>query len=223
MTGIPGENAVGVYSANEFLTRVNLMQAYKFPATDTPIHVGKHVAVLGGGNSAMDAARCAMRLGPDSVTIAYRRSAAEMPARAAEVEHAKEEGVQFEYLVTPKEVVTDDKGHVAGLKCTRNELGAPDEKGRRRPVEIPGSEFVMPVDTIIVAIGQKPNPIIAKTTPELKTTERGVLELDEAGKTSMPGVYAGGDIIRGGATVLLAMKDGIEAAHRINAYLQEGK
>lgn len=223
MTGIPGENAVGVYSANEFLTRINLMQAYKFPATDTPIQVGKHVAVLGGGNSAMDAARCAMRLGPDTVTIAYRRSAAEMPARAAEVEHAKEEGIQFEYLVTPKEVVTDDKGHVAGLKCTRNQLGEPDERGRRRPVEIPGSEFVMPVDTIIVAIGQKPNPIIAKTTPELKTTERGVLELDAEGKTSMPGVYAGGDIIRGGATVLLAMKDGIEAAHRINAYLKEGK
>lgn len=223
LTGIPGENAVGVYSANEFLTRVNLMQAYKFPETDTPIRIGKRVAVLGGGNSAMDAARCAMRLGPDSVTVAYRRSEAEMPARVAEVEHAKEEGVEFEFLVTPKEVVVDENGHVAGLKCTRNELGAPDEKGRRRPVEIPGSEFVLPVDTIIVAIGQKPNPIIAKTTPELKTTERGVLALDEEGKTTMPGVYAGGDIIRGGATVLLAMKDGIEAAGRINQYLKEGK
>ena len=223
LTGIPGENAVGVYSANEFLTRVNLMQAYKFPETDTPIRIGKHVAVLGGGNSAMDAARCAMRLGPESVTVAYRRSAAEMPARAAEVEHAQEEGVVFEYLVTPKEVVVDDAGHVAGLKCTRNELGAPDEKGRRRPVEIPGSEFVLPVDTIIVAIGQKPNPIIAKTTPELKTTDRGVLVMDEEGKTTMPGVYAGGDIIRGGATVLLAMKDGIEAASRINRYLKGDK
>ena len=223
LTGIPGENAVGVYSANEFLTRVNLMQAYKFPETDTPIHIGKRVAVLGGGNSAMDAARCAMRLGPDSVTVAYRRSEAEMPARVAEVEHANEEGVAFEFLVTPKEVVVDENGHVAGLKCTRNELGAPDEKGRRRPVEIPGSEFILPVDTIIVAIGQKPNPIIAKTTPELKTTERGVLALDEEGKTTMPGVYAGGDIIRGGATVLLAMKDGIEAAGRINQYLKEGK
>lgn len=222
LTGIPGENAVGVYSANEFLTRVNLMQAYKFPDTDTPIRIGKRVVVLGGGNSAMDAARCAMRLGPDSVTVAYRRSAAEMPARAAEVEHAKEEGVVFEYLVTPKEVVVDETGHVAGLKCTRNELGAPDEKGRRRPMEIAGSEFVLPVDTIIVAIGQKPNPIIAKTTPELKTTERGVLELNAEGKTTLAGVYAGGDIIRGGATVLLAMKDGIEAAGRINKYL-EGK
>ena len=146
-----------------------------------------------------------------------------MPARAAEVKHAQEEDVQFEYLVSPKEVLSDENGRVTGLKCTRNQLGEPDAKGRRRPVEIPGSEFVLPVDTIIVAIGQRPNPIIAKTTPQLKTTERGVLELDDAGKTSMPGVYAGGDIIRGGATVLLAMKDGIEAAHRINRYLQEGK
>lgn len=223
MTGIPGENGVGVYSANEFLTRVNLMQAYKFPQTDTPITVGKNVAVLGGGNSAMDAARCAMRLGPDTVTVAYRRSAAEMPARAAEVEHAKEEGVRFEYLVTPKEILTDDKGRVTGLRFTRNELGAPDERGRRRPVEIPDSDFVMPVDTVIVAIGQKPNPIIAKTTPQLKTTDRGVLEVNDKGETSVPGVYAGGDIIRGGATVLLAMKDGIEAAGRIDAYLKGGK
>lgn len=223
MTGIPGESSVGVYSANEFLTRVNLMQAYKFPQTDTPIRIGKNVVVLGAGNSAMDAARCAMRLGPDSVTIAYRRSEAEMPARAAEVEHAKEEGVKFEFLLTPKEILSDEKGRVTGLRFTRNELGAPDEKGRRRPVEIVGSDFVMPVDTIIVAIGQKPNPIIAKTTPQLKTTERGVLAMDEEGKTSLAGVYAGGDIIRGGATVLLAMKDGIEAAKRINAYLKEGK
>lgn len=223
MTGIPGENGVGVYSANEFLTRVNLMQAYKFPQTDTPITVGKNVVVLGGGNSAMDAARCAMRLGPQSVTVAYRRSAAEMPARAAEVEHAKEEGVKFDYLVTPKEILTDDKGRVTGMRFTRNELGEPDERGRRRPVEIPDSDFVMPVDTVIVAIGQKPNPIIAKTTPQLKTTDRGVLEVNEQGETSVPGVYAGGDIIRGGATVLLAMKDGIEAAGRIDAYLKGGK
>ena len=221
MLGIPGESAVGVYSANEFLTRINLMQAYKFPQTDTPIRVGKHVVVLGGGNSAMDAARCAMRLGPDSVTVAYRRSAAEMPARAAEVEHAQEEGVRFDYLVTPKEILQDDNGHVTGIKCTRNELGEPDSKGRRRPVEISGSEFILPADTVIVAIGQRPNPIIARTTPQLKTTERGVLALDEQGKTTLPGVYAGGDIIRGGATVLLAMKDGIEAARRINNYLKE--
>jgi len=222
LTGIPGESAVGVYSANEFLTRINLMQAYKFPQTDTPIKIGQHVIVLGAGNSAMDAARAAMRLGPQTVTVCYRRSAAEMPARAAEVEHAKEEGVTFEFLLTPKEVLMDETGHVKGLKFTRNELGEPDAKGRRRPVEIAGSEFVKEADTVIVAIGQRPNPIIAKTTPELKTTERGVLELNAEGKTSIPGVYAGGDIIRGGATVLLAMKDGIEAAKRICAYL-EGK
>ena len=221
LTGIPGENGVGVYSANEFLTRINLMQAYKFPQTDTPIKIGQHVIVLGAGNSAMDAARSAMRLGPQSVTICYRRSAAEMPARAAEVEHAKEEGVCFEFLLTPKEILTDENGRVKGIKFTRNELGAPDEKGRRRPVEIPGSEFVKEADTVIVAIGQRPNPVIAKTTPDLKTTSRGVVEMDEQGKTSIPGVYAGGDIIRGGATVLLAMKDGIEAAKRIHAYLGE--
>lgn len=219
MLGIEGENAVGVYSANEFLTRVNLMQAYKFPQTDTPIKVGKNVIVLGGGNSAMDAARCAMRLAPETVTIAYRRSAEEMPARAAEVEHAQEEGVQFEYLVTPKEVVKDANGHVTGVRFTRNELGAPDEKGRRRPIEIAGSDFVMPADTVIVAIGQRPNPTITKTTPDLKTTERGVIALNEKGETSLEGVFAGGDIIRGGATVLLAMNDGIAAAGKINEYL----
>lgn len=221
MLGIPGENAVGVYSANEFLTRINLMQAYKFPETDTPIHVGKHVIVLGGGNSAMDAARCAMRLAPQSVTVAYRRSREEMPARAAEVQHAQEESVQFEFLVTPKEIVKDENNRVTGLRFTRNELGAPDEKGRRRPVEIPGSDFVMPADTIIVAIGQRPNPTISKTTPDLHVTERGVIALNEKGETSLPGVFAGGDIIRGGATVLLAMKDGLDAAHKINAYLGE--
>ena len=220
MLGIAGENAVGVYSANEFLTRVNLMQAYKFPQTDTPIKVGKNVIVLGGGNSAMDAARCAMRLSPETVTIAYRRSAEEMPARVAEVAHAKEEDVQFEYLVTPKEVVKDENGHVTGVRFTRNELGAPDEKGRRRPIEIAGSDFVMPADTVIVAIGQRPNPTITKTTPELKTTERGVIALNEKGETSMAGVFAGGDIIRGGATVLLAMNDGIAAAEKINVYLR---
>ncbi len=220
MLGIEGENAVGVYSANEFLTRVNLMQAYKFPQTDTPIKVGKNVIVLGGGNSAMDAARCAMRLAPETVTIAYRRSSEEMPARAAEVEHAQEEGVVFEYLVTPKEMVKDDNGHVTGVRFTRNELGAPDEKGRRRPVEIVGSDFVMPADTVIVAIGQRPNPTITKTTPDLKTTERGVIALNEKGETSLEGVFAGGDIIRGGATVLLAMNDGIAAAGKINEYLE---
>ena len=220
MLGIPGENGVGVYSANEFLTRINLMQAYKFPQADTPVQVGKNVVVLGGGNSAMDAARCAMRLQPETVTIAYRRSREEMPARAAEVEHAQEEGIRFEYLVTPKEILQDEQGRVTGIRFTRNKLGEPDERGRRRPVEIPGSDFVQPADTVITAIGQRPNPTIAKTTPALKTTERGVIALNEKGETSMPGVYAGGDIIRGGATVLLAMNDGIAAAGRINEYLK---
>ncbi len=220
MLGIEGENGVGVYSANEFLTRINLMQAYKFPQTDTPVQVGKHVIVLGGGNSAMDAARCAMRLQPQSVTIAYRRSREEMPARAAEVEHAQEEGIQFLYLVTPKEILQDEKGRVTGVRFTKNRLGEPDERGRRRPVEIEGSDFVQPADTVITAIGQRPNPTIVKTTPALKTTPRGVIELNEKGETSMKGVYAGGDIIRGGATVLLAMNDGIAAAGRMNEYLK---
>lgn len=222
MAGIDGENSVGVYSANEFLTRVNLMQAYKFPQTDTPVHVGKKVAVLGGGNSAMDAARCAMRLGPESVTIVYRRGKDELPARHEEVENAMEEGVKFELLTLQKEIIADENGRVKGLKCVRTELGEPDHKGRRKPVVIEGSEFILDVDTVIVAIGQKPNPIIPKTTPELEINNWGVVVVKENGATSMKGVYAGGDIIRGGATVLLAMKDGIEAAGRINAYL-EGK
>ncbi|MDR0953407.1 MAG: NADPH-dependent glutamate synthase [Elusimicrobiota bacterium] len=220
MANIPGENAVGVYSANEFLTRVNLMKGYNFPKSDTPIKIGKNVIVLGGGNSAMDAARCAMRLGPDSVTVVYRRSRSEMPARVEEVENAMEEGIQFNFLTVQKEVIVDEKGHVKALKCLRAELGEPDEKGRRRPVIIEGSDFIMPADSIIVAIGQKPNPIIPKTTPELKMTQHGTMALDEEGASSIAGVYGGGDITRGGATVLLAMKDGIGAAHRINKYLK---
>ncbi len=222
MADVPGENSVGVYSANEFLTRINLMQAFKFPETDTPINIGKKVAVLGGGNSAMDAARCAMRLGPESVTIVYRRGREELPARHEEVENAMEEGIKFELQTLQKEILADEQGRVKGLKCVRTELGEPDAKGRRKPVIIEGSDFVLDVDTVIVAIGQKPNPIIPKTTPELKTTERGVLIIGDNGGTTMQGVYAGGDIIRGGATVLLAMKDGIEAAQKINKYL-EGK
>lgn len=223
MTGIPGENAVGVYSANEFLTRINLMQAYKFPQTDTPISVGQHVVVLGGGNSAMDAARCAIRLQPQSVTVAYRRSREEMPARHEEVENAQEEGVQFDFLLTPKEILTNEHGRVAGLKFTRNELGEPDEKGRRRPVEIKGSEFIMPVDTVIVAIGQRPNPTIPNTTQGLEVDRRGCVILNDKKESSLKGVFAGGDSIRGGATVLLAMRDGIEAARSMDDYLRRGK
>lgn len=220
MAGIPGENAVGVYSANEFLTRINLMNAYKFPAVDTPVKIGKHVIVLGGGNSAMDAARSAMRLGPESVTVVYRRSRAEMPARHEEAENAEEEGIKFSFLTVQKEIITDENGHVKALKCLRAELGEPDAKGRRKPVIVEGSDFIIPADTIIVAIGQKPNPIIPKTTKGLKMTDRGTVELAANGATSIEGVYAGGDISRGGATVLLAMKDGITAAGQINDYLK---
>ena len=223
MAGIPGENAVGVYSANEFLTRVNLMQAYKFPKADTPVKIGKQVIVLGGGNSAMDAARCAKRLGPDKVSVVYRRSQEEMPARKEEVLNAMEEGVEFRFLTIQKEIITDEKGRVKALKCLKARLGEPDEKGRRKPVAIENSDFLIPADSIIVAIGQKPNPIIAKTTPDLKMTERGTMQLDETGNSSMAGVFGGGDITRGGATVLLAMKDGLEAAARIDSYLNTHK
>lgn len=225
MAGVPGENAVGVYSANEFLTRVNLMQAYKFPVADTPVKIGKQVIVLGGGNSAMDAARCAKRLGPDKVSVVYRRSQEEMPARKEEVLHAMEEGIEFQFLTIQKEILTDEKGHVKALKCLKACLGEPDEKGRRKPVPVENSDFLIPADSIIVAIGQKPNPIIAKTTPDLKMTERGTMQLDENGNSSIKGVFGGGDITRGGATVLLAMKDGLEAAMRIDNYLktQKGK
>ena len=218
MAGIPGENAVGVYSANEFLTRVNLMKAYDKNA-DTPIKIGKKTLVLGGGNSAMDAARCARRLCQGEVTVIYRRSQAEMPARKEEVENAMEEGIKFSFLTIRKEVLIDEKGHACGLKCTKAKLGEPDEKGRRRPIEIEGSDFVIEADSIIIAIGQKPNPIIPKTTPQLKTTEKGTLILDDNQQTTVPGIFAGGDIKRGGATVLLAMKDGITAATEINKYL----
>ncbi|MDR1684691.1 MAG: FAD-dependent oxidoreductase, partial [Elusimicrobiota bacterium] len=220
MARIPGENAVGVYSANEFLTRVNLMEAYNFPQADTPVRMGRRVIVLGGGNSAMDAARCAMRLGPEAVTVVYRRSRHEMPAREEEVENAMEEGINFAFLTVQKEILTDETGKVKGLKCQQAKLGEPDEKGRRKPVIIEGSDFIMDADTIIVAIGQKPNPIIPKTTPELKMTEWGTIHLNEDGSTSIPGLYGGGDITRGGATVLLAMKDGIAAAHKIDGYMQ---
>lgn len=220
MAGVPGENAVGVYSANEFLTRINLLKAYDFPKADTPVKLGKKVIVLGGGNSAMDAARCAVRLQPESVSIVYRRSREEMPARVEEVENAMQEGVKFEFLTIQKEILTDEQGKVIGLKCLKAELGEPDAKGRRRPIAIEGSDFVIPADSIIVAIGQKPNPIIPKTTPGLKMTQRGTLELKDDGQSSIEGVFAGGDITRGGATVLLAMKDGIQAADKINEYLK---
>ncbi len=208
---IPGESLCGVYSANEFLTRINLMKAYTFPQADTPIKVGSRVAVIGGGNVAMDAARCAKRLGAD-VSIVYRRSEKEMPARAEEVHHAKEEGVHFLMLTNPKEIKGDENGFVSAMTCVKMELGEPDVKGRRRPVAVEGSEFDLPVETVIVAIGNSPNPLIKKTTPDLPTESWGGIVADEMGRSGKLHVYAGGDAVTGAATVILAMGAGKKAA-----------
>ncbi len=217
---IPGENFNGVYSANEFLTRTNLMKGYLFPEYLTPIRVGKKVAVIGAGNVAMDSARTALRLGAEESYIVYRRSEKEMPARSEEIEHAKEEGVQFRLLTSPVEVLGDENGWVKGIKCQRFELGEADESGRRRPVPIPGSEYEMEIDTVVMAIGQGPNPLIPRTTPDLKVTRNGNIIADESsGQTSKKGVFAGGDIVTGAATVIQAMGAGKKAARAINEYL----
>lgn len=219
--GIPGENLNGVYAANEFLTRCNLMKAYQFPRYGTPIHVGKSVAVVGGGNVAMDAARTALRLGAEHVYIVYRRSEKELPARLEEVHHAKEEGIEFRLLNNPVEILGED-GWARALRCVKMELGEPDSSGRRRPVEIPGSEFELPVDTVVIAIGQGPNPLVQSTTKGLDTGKRGNIVADEeTGATSKPGVFAGGDIVTGAATVILAMGAGKKAAAAIDRYLRE--
>ena len=219
---IPGENLSGVYSANEFLTRTNLMKAYKFPEYATPIKHGKNIAVVGGGNVAMDAARTALRLGAEHVYIVYRRSEAELPARAEEVHHAKEEGIDFRLLNNPIEVIGDEDEFVTGMKCIKMELGEPDESGRRRPVPIEGSEFNLPVDTVIIAIGTGANPIIGMTTPGMDTNKKGYIVANaETGATTKPGVFAGGDIVTGAATVILAMGAGKKAAKAIDEYLQE--
>lgn len=221
---IPGENLVGVYSANEYLTRVNLMKAYEFPDYDTPVFLGKRVAVIGGGNVAMDSVRTAKRLGAELSSIIYRRSRVEMPARVEEVKHAEEEGIEFHFLTTPVRYIGDDRGHVKAMECLKMELGEPDDSGRRRPVPIEGSEFITEVDMVVVAIGQSPNPLIPKTTPQLKVGKWGNIEVDwNTMATSMEGVYAGGDIIRGGATVILAMGDGRIAAGEIDKYLVKVK
>jgi glutamate synthase (NADPH) small chain len=217
--GIPGEGLCGVFSANEFLTRVNLMGAYRFPENDTPVRVGREVAVVGGGNTAMDAVRTARRLGAARAYLVYRRSREEMPARAEEVRHAEEEGIELVLLTNPVRILGDERGWVTGLECQRMELGDPDASGRRRPVAMPGSEYVLPVQTVIEAVGQKPNPVIQSTTPDLATGRAGVVTVDEAQATSRPGVFAGGDLSRGGATVILAMRDGRTAARAIDAYL----
>ena len=215
---IPGEHYNGVFSANEFLTRNNLMKAYRSDY-DTPIHTGDKVVVVGGGNVAMDAARTALRLGAET-TIVYRRTEKELPARAEEVHHAKEEGIQFAMLTNPVEVLGDENGWVRAVRCIRMELGEPDESGRRSPVEVPGSEFEIETDTVIMSLGTSPNPLIAKTTAGLETTRRGCLVADENGATTRPGVFAGGDAVTGAATVILAMGAGRKAAAAIDAYIQ---
>lgn len=214
---VPGENLKGVYSANEYLTRVNLMGAYN-PDSDTPVLKGQRVVVVGAGNVAMDAVRTARRLGAEEAVIAYRRSAAELPARREEVHHAEQEGVRFELLTAPVEV-EGKEGWVTGLRCQRMELGEPDESGRRRPVAIDGSDFTIPCDMVVVAIGTRSNPLLTATAAGLAVNKWGYIEVDGAGMTSIPGVFAGGDIVRGAATVILAMGDGKRAAAAIDAYL----
>lgn len=221
---IEGESLNGVYSANEFLTRINLMKAYKFPEYDTPVYVGKNVVVVGGGNVAMDAARSAKRLGAENVYIVYRRSEEEMPARLEEVHHAKEEGIEFKLLNNPVKINGDENGWVDSVTCIKMELGEPDKSGRRRPVPVEGSEFDLDADVVVVAIGQTPNPLIKNTTPDLETNRYGcIVAKEETGETSKTGVYAGGDVVTGAATVILAMGAGKTAAASIDEYLSQRK
>jgi glutamate synthase (NADPH/NADH) small chain len=221
---IPGENLNGVFSANEYLTRANLMKAYRFPEYDTPIVHGRRVATIGGGNVAMDAARTALRLGAEESLIVYRRSREEMPCREEEIHHAVQEGVQLNLLVTPLALHADNNGWVKEIECLRNELGEPDASGRRRPVPVPDSNFRIPADVVVIAIGQSPNPLIPKTTPGLETGRGDVIKVDQATmKTSKKGVFAGGDVATGGATVILAMGQGKIAARAIHTYLETGE
>lgn len=217
---LPGENLNGIYSANEFLIRTNLMKAYMFPDYDTPINVGRIVAVIGGGNVAMDSARSALRLGAESVIIAYRRGREELPARLEEVENAEEEGIEFMFLTNPVRFIGDERNHVKRMELIRMELGEPDSSGRRRPIPIEGSEFRIDVDTVVIAIGQTPNPIIQRTTPGLETTRWNTIVVDEeTGRTSIEGIYGGGDVVSGTATVISAMGAGKKAAMAIHEYI----
>jgi len=221
---IPGENLNRVYSSNELLTRVNLMKAYLFPEYDTPINIGKKVAVIGGGNTAMDSARVSLRLGAEKVYIVYRRTENEMPARKEEIENAKEEGIEFHILTLPKKISGDDKGFVNSMECIKMELGEPDDSGRRRPVAIKGSEFTMDVDTVIIAVGQSPNPVFLKATPELKLDKWDKIIIDPATQaTNIKGVYAGGDATEGDDTVIAAMGAGKRAAKAMHKYLENEK
>jgi glutamate synthase (NADPH/NADH) small chain len=215
---VPGEQLKGVYSANEYLTRVNLMGAWQQDA-DTPVLRGRRVAVVGGGNVAMDAVRTARRLGAEEAVIVYRRSRDELPARAEEVHHAEQEGIRFDYLSAPVQVLGDQDHWVSGLECRRMELGEPDASGRRRPVPVPGSEYVLECDTVVVAIGTRANPLLTSTAPDLRLNRWGYIETDADGQSTMPGVFAGGDIVRGSATVILAMGDGKRISAAIDAYL----
>ncbi|HYG21451.1 MAG TPA: NADPH-dependent glutamate synthase [Verrucomicrobiae bacterium] len=216
---VPGENFKGVYSANEYLTRINLMAAYQFPESDTPVLRGQRVAVVGGGNVAMDAVRTAKRLGAQEAMIVYRRTLDELPARTEEVHHAKDEGVQFHLVTAPIEVIGNNGRWVSGLKCVQMKLGAPDASGRARPEAVPGSEFVVECDVVVVAIGTRANPLLTATCPDLKLNRHGNIVVDDNGMTNVPGVFAGGDIVRGAATVILAMGDGKNAAKAIHSYL----
>ncbi|UCE81358.1 MAG: NADPH-dependent glutamate synthase [Methanobacteriota archaeon] len=220
-TNLEGENLNGILSANEFLTRVNLMKAFNFPDYDTPIRVGKRVVTLGGGNVAMDCARTALRLGAEESIILYRRSDVELPARREEIHHAKEEGVRFELLAAPVRYIGDEDGNVKQIEAVRMKLGEPDASGRRRPIKIEGSNFILDCQTVLVAIGQSPNPLVPMTTPSLKTTKWGTIAVDAEGRTSKKGVFAGGDISTGAATVILAMGDGKRAAKTMHKYLME--
>jgi glutamate synthase (NADPH/NADH) small chain len=221
LMNIPGENLIGVYTANEYLTRLNLMEAFRFPESDTPVRIGSRTVVVGGGNSAMDAARWSRRMGSDT-TIMFRRGRAELRARLEEIEHAEEEGVHFDFLAAPVRLFGDDKGILREMECIRMQLGEPDESGRPSPVPMPGSEFRMPVETVVMAIGQSPNPTVQRATPQL-LTKRGKVVVDASGQTSMPNVFAGGDVVRGGSTVILAMRDGRAAAAAIHSALQQAK
>ncbi len=219
---LPGVNLNGIYSANEFLTRINLMKAYKFPEYDTPIRRGKKLAVIGGGNVAMDSARCALRVGYEEVYIIYRRTREYMTAREEEIIHAEEEGVKFMFLVSPVEFLGDENGNVKVIRLVMNELGEPDSSGRRKPIPIPGTEFGLEVDAVVFAIGQKPNKVLYQEVPELKITKWGTIVVDEKYRTTLKGVFAGGDAVRGEATVVLAMGDGKKAAKAIDEYLSKG-
>ncbi|MCM0080792.1 NADPH-dependent glutamate synthase [Geomonas sp. Red32] len=221
MLGIPGENLKGVYAANEYLTRINLMEAGRHESAATPVLKASEVAVIGGGNTAMDCVRTARRLGAKRAMIVYRRGEEEMPARVEEIKHAKEEGVEFVMLTAPIDVIPAPDGWVGGLKCMRMTLGEPDQSGRRRPVAIPGSEFVLPAGIVVNAVGTSANPLLTATAPDLSLNKWGNITVDEHGQTSIPGVFAGGDIVRGGATVILAMGDGKRASAAIDRYLRE--